>query len=143
MESLRIKVEELDRWKNMEKIVLSGLPGIKAYDIRLHTFLTNECQDLACRFEEKFKQSLSGMMNVYDEPVQDIQNISNGLRSIFKMNIQFHFLYFRRSKMQMNLSRRMWNRNNSLKEDIQEFHVKPTKEFRLHVLIHKKRKLRF
>ena len=73
MESLQIKVEELDKWKNMEKIVPSGLPGIKAYDIRLHTLATNECQEMASKFEEKVKQSLAGMMNVYGESVHDIQ----------------------------------------------------------------------
>ena len=41
MESLRIKVEEIDIWKNMEKIVPSGLLGIKAYDIILYTLATN------------------------------------------------------------------------------------------------------
>ena len=42
MESLKIKVEELDRWRNMEKNVPSGLPAIKSYDIVLHTLATNE-----------------------------------------------------------------------------------------------------
>jgi hypothetical protein len=32
MESLQIKIEELDRWRNMEKSVRSGLLKIKAYD---------------------------------------------------------------------------------------------------------------
>ena len=53
MKSLWIKVEELDRWKNMEKIVASSLLGIKAYDIKLHTLATNECQELVSKFEEK------------------------------------------------------------------------------------------
>ena len=44
MESLWIKVEEMDRWRNMEKIIPSVLLGIKAYDIRLHTLATKECQ---------------------------------------------------------------------------------------------------
>ena len=74
IESLQIKVEELERQRNMYKIVPSGLPGIKSYDIRLHTLATNECQELASKFEEKVKKSLAGMMNVYDELVQDTQN---------------------------------------------------------------------
>ena len=53
MESLWIKVEELDKWRNMEKTVPSGLLGIKGYDIRLHTLATNECQELASMFVEK------------------------------------------------------------------------------------------
>jgi hypothetical protein len=57
----------------MEKNVPSGLPVIKAYDIILHTLDTNECQEIASKFEEKGKQSFVGMMNVYDKSVQDIQ----------------------------------------------------------------------
>ena len=44
MESLQTKIEELDKWRNMEKNVPSGLPVVKYYDIRLHTMATNECQ---------------------------------------------------------------------------------------------------
>ena len=39
MESLQTKIEELDRWRNMEKSVPSGLMEIKAYDIRLQTLV--------------------------------------------------------------------------------------------------------
>ena len=53
MESLQTKVEKLDRWRNMEKNVPSGLPSIKAYDIILHTLDTNECQELASKFGER------------------------------------------------------------------------------------------
>ena len=49
MESLQVKIEELDRWRNIEKNSLSGLSGIKACDIRLHTLDTNECHDLASK----------------------------------------------------------------------------------------------
>lgn len=48
-------------------------PTIKAYDIRLHTLATNQCQGLVFKFEEKVKQSLVGMMNVYDKSIQGIQ----------------------------------------------------------------------
>lgn len=74
MESLQIKVEELDRWRNMDKNVPSGLPGIQSYDIILHTLAINECQELASKLQEKLKESLTGMMNVYDKSVQDIEN---------------------------------------------------------------------
>ena len=73
MESLWIKVDELDKWRNMEKIIPSGLAGIKAYNIRLITLDTNECQQMASKFEEKVKKNIEGMMNVYDKSVQDIQ----------------------------------------------------------------------
>ena len=43
IESLQIKIEELNRWRNMEKSVLSILPTVNTYDIRLHIVATNEC----------------------------------------------------------------------------------------------------
>ena len=59
MESLHMKIEELARWRNMEKNVPSALPPIKSYHIRLHTLATNECQELASKFEERAKQSMT------------------------------------------------------------------------------------
>jgi hypothetical protein len=53
MESLQVKIEELDKWRSMEKNVSSILPVVKTYDIRLHTIAMNECQELASKFEEK------------------------------------------------------------------------------------------
>ena len=40
MEFLHTKIGEMERWRDMEKNVPTGLPTIKAYDIILHTFLT-------------------------------------------------------------------------------------------------------
>ena len=45
----------------------------KYYDIKLHTLTTNECQELASKFEEKARQSLAGMMDVYDKSIYDVQ----------------------------------------------------------------------
>jgi predicted RNase H-like nuclease (RuvC/YqgF family) len=73
MESLQAKIEELDKWRNMEKNVPSSLPAVKAYDIRLHTLATNECQELASKFKEKARQSLAGTMEVYGKSVHDVQ----------------------------------------------------------------------
>ena len=55
MESLQVKIEKLDRWINIKKNAPSGIPGIKAYDIILHTLDTGECQKLASKFEENVK----------------------------------------------------------------------------------------
>jgi hypothetical protein len=44
IKSLQTKIEELDKRRIMEKSVPSSPPTIKAYDIRLHTLSTNECQ---------------------------------------------------------------------------------------------------
>ena len=67
MESLQTKIEDLDKWGNMENNVPSSLPTIKSDDIRFHTLDTNECQELASLFEERVRQSLVGMMDVYDQ----------------------------------------------------------------------------
>ena len=37
MESLQVKIEELDKWRSIEKNVPSSLPVIKTYDISFHT----------------------------------------------------------------------------------------------------------
>jgi predicted RNase H-like nuclease (RuvC/YqgF family) len=55
MESLQAKNEELDKWRNMEKNVPSSLPIVKYYDIMLHTLATNECQELASKFEKNVR----------------------------------------------------------------------------------------
>ena len=60
MDSLQIKVEELDKWRNMEKCFPSDLPGIKAYDIRLHIVATNECQEMASKFDQMLRKVLWG-----------------------------------------------------------------------------------
>lgn len=65
MESLQKNIEELDECINLEKNVPSSLLIIKAYDIKLHTLVTNQCQELASKFEEKVKQSLARIMKVY------------------------------------------------------------------------------
>ena len=52
MESLQVKIEELEKW-SIEKNVPSSLPVIKTYDIILHTLATSECQELGSRFEER------------------------------------------------------------------------------------------
>ena len=58
MESLQVKIEELDKWRGIEKNVSSSPPMIKTYDISLHTLATSECQELAFRFEEKLNKIL-------------------------------------------------------------------------------------
>ena len=57
MKYFQAKIEEPGEWKNLEKNVPGGLSVIKAYDIKLHTLATNECQEIASKFEEKEKHS--------------------------------------------------------------------------------------
>ena len=53
--SLQTNIEHLDKWRNMDKNVPSILPIVKACEIKLHTLDTNECQELASKFEEKVR----------------------------------------------------------------------------------------
>ena len=108
----------------MEKNVPSGLLGITDYDIRLHTLATNECQELSFKFEEKVKQSLVRMMNVYDKSVQDMKNYLQWT----KYPIPFTFFQklqdaYEFVKVEIQLKEFV------SKEYIQEFFVNPTKEF--------------
>ena len=73
MEALQVKIKELDKWRNTKKNIPSILPTIKYYDIKLHTLARNECQELASKFEEKVRQSLVGMMDVYEKSIYDVQ----------------------------------------------------------------------
>ena len=97
----------------MEKCFPSDLPGIKAYDIRLHIVATNECQEMASKFDQMLRKVLWGWCMFMMNRSKIFKSISNGLISISKMNIQFHFLSFRSSKMHMNLSMQRFNQKNS------------------------------
>ena len=74
MESLQVKMEELDRWRSIENNVPSSLPVIKTCDISLHMLAASECQELASIFEERARQNLAGMMELYEKYIYDIQS---------------------------------------------------------------------
>ena len=40
MRSLQVKIEDLDKWRSIEKNVPSILPVIKSYDISVHLWLS-------------------------------------------------------------------------------------------------------
>ena len=94
MESLQVKIEELDKWRNMEKNVPSILPAVKSYDIRLHTLDSNECQELSSKFEEKARQSLAGMMDVYENSIYDVQRYLQWPEINFKYEHPIYFSFF-------------------------------------------------
>ena len=73
MESMQVKIEEVYKWMNIEKSVPSSLLVVKTYDIKLHTMATNECQELASKFEEKAMHSLAGMRDVYEKSSYDVE----------------------------------------------------------------------
>ena len=73
MESLQVKIEELEEWRSLEKNVFYGLPTLKSYDIRLHTLDTRECQELASKFEVNVKQSIARIMKIDASSIQEMQ----------------------------------------------------------------------
>ena len=73
MESLQVKIKELHKWRNMEKNVPSSLPVIKTYEIRLRSLDMSECQEIASKFEEKAKQNLARIMELYEKSIYDVQ----------------------------------------------------------------------
>ena len=70
------------------------LLGIKAYDIILHTLETNEFQEMDYKFEEKVKQGLVGMMNVYDNSIQYIQKYLQWPEINFQDGCPIPFTFF-------------------------------------------------
>ena len=94
VESMQTKIEELDKCKNMEKSVLSSLPVVKSYDIKLHTMATNECQELASKFKERARRKLEGMMDVYDKLAQDVQSYLEWLKNNFRDEHPIYFSFF-------------------------------------------------
>ena len=98
MESLQAKIEELDKWKNMEKNVPSSLPAVKTYDIRLYSLAMNECQELASRFEEKARKSFVGMMEVYEKSIYDVQRYLLCPEINFKDKHPISFSFFQRAR---------------------------------------------
>ena len=98
MESLQASIEDEDKWRNMEKNVLSSLPVVKAYDIRIHTLDTNECQEVASKLEEKARQSLVGMMDVYDKSVYDVQRYLQWLEINLRDEHPIFFAFFQKLK---------------------------------------------
>ena len=133
MESLQTKIEELDRWRNMEKSVPSDLLAIKSYDIRVHSLATNECQELASKFEERARQSLARMMDVYDKSVQEVQKYLQWPEINFRDEHPISFSFFQEIEGTYEVIKaEVQSKELISKEGIQEFLVNPSKEFSLY-----------
>ena len=98
MESLQARIEKLDRSRNMEKSVPSSLPAIKTCDIRLHTLTTKECQELASKFEEKVRQNLAGMIELYEKSIYDVQRYIQWPEINFRDEHPIYFSFFQELK---------------------------------------------
>ena len=99
--------------------------GIKAYDIRLHTLATNECQELASKFEEKIKQSLTRIMKVFTKIVQDIQKDVQWPNINLQDEQPVPFSFFQKLEDEYQyVKAEVQSKELITKEDIQEFLVK-------------------
>ena len=114
----------------MEKSVPHSLPIVKAYDIRLHTLATNECQELASKFEEKARQSLAGMMDVYEKSIYDVQRYLQWLEINFRDEQPVSFAFFQELEDQYEMIKEEVQVKEVIsKDDIQGFLVKSLMEF--------------
>ena len=130
MRSLQVKIEELYKWRSIKKNIPSSLPVIKSYDISLHTLDTTECQELASRFEEKVRQNLTGLMELYDKSIYDIQRYVQWHEINFKDEHPFFFSFFqeledRYEKIKVEVQAK----EVICKEDIQELLVKSSMQY--------------
>ena len=114
----------------MEKSVLSSLPSVKNYDIRLHTLATNECQELASKFEEKARQNLARMMKLYEKSIYDVQRYIQSPEINFKDDHLDYLAFFQEIEYRYEkIKTEVQVMEVISKEDIQEFLVKPSMEY--------------
>jgi hypothetical protein len=114
----------------MEKNVPSSLPIVKDYDIRLHTLATNEYQELASKFEEKVRQSLARMMDVYDKSIYDVQIYIQWPEINFRDENPIYFAFFQELEDKYEMTKvEVQAKEVISKDDIQEFLIKPSMEF--------------
>ena len=73
MRDLQAKIVEFEEWRSTKNNIPSSLLMIKSYDIMVYSMATEECQDLATRFEENARKDLAGMMDLYGKSIYDIQ----------------------------------------------------------------------
>ena len=130
MESLQIKIEEIDKWRILEKNAPSILPVIKTYDISLHTLATTECQELASRFEERARQNLARMMELYEKYIYDIQRYIQWPEINFEDEHPVPFAFFQELEDKYEkIKAKVQAKEVISKEDIQELRIKSSMEY--------------
>ena len=84
MRDLQGKIIELDEWRSNKRDIPNNFPSIKIYDITVYSMATEECQDLASRFEENARKDLAGIMDLYEKTTYDIQRYIQWLEINFE-----------------------------------------------------------
>ena len=98
MESLHVKIEELDKWRSIEKNVPSSTLEFKTYDIRIHALSMSESQELDSKFEEKARQNVVGIMELYEKSIYDVQRYSQSLEIKLEDEHVVSFSFFQELK---------------------------------------------
>ena len=131
MRSLQVKIEDINKWRRMEKNIPSSLSMIKIYDISVHTLATTECQDLASRFEEiELGKILQGMMDLYEKSIYDIQRYIQWPEINFKDENLVPFSFFQKLEdIYEKIKEKVQAKEVISKEDIQELLIKPSMEY--------------
>ena len=130
MRTLQDNIEDIDEWRNKEKSVPSSLQVIKSYDISLHSFATTECQDLSSWFEEKARQNLAGMMEVYEKYIYDIQRYIQWPKINLEDEHPVPFSFFQKLEyIYKNIKVEFQAKEVISKEYIQEVLIKPSMEY--------------
>ena len=139
MESLEAKIEELDKWRSIEKNVPSSLVVIKTYDISLHTLDTSEGQKMASRFEERGRENLAGMMDLYEKSIYDIQRYIKWHEINIEDEHPVYFSSFQEIKdIYERIKMEVQEKEVISKETIQEILIKSSMEYsRYTTFLHK------
>ena len=96
----------------------------------MHTLATNECQELASKFEEKARQNLAGMMELYEKSIYDVQRYIQWPKINFRDENPVSFAFFQELKdIYEMIKEEVQAKEVISKEDIQEFLVKLSMEF--------------
>ena len=98
MRDLQEKIIELDEWRSTKRDIPNTIPLVKSYDITVYSMATEECQDLASRFEENARKDLTGMMDLYENTTYYIQRYIQWLEINFKEDHPIPIIVFKEIK---------------------------------------------
>jgi hypothetical protein len=87
---------------------------------------TNKCQELASKLKEKARQSLAGMMGVYDKSIYDVQRYLQWHKINFRDEHPISFAFFQDLEDIYEMTKvEVQAKEVISKDDIQELLVKP------------------
>jgi len=130
MRDMQGKIIEFDEWRSTKRDIPNSLPLIKSYDITVYSMATEECQDLASRFEENARKDLVGMMDLYEKTTYDIQRYIKWPKINFEEDHLVPITVFEEIEKDFErVKAEVQAKKELLVEDIQELLVKPSMEY--------------